>query len=107
MTQLVGKSQEMVAVAFRRRSFTRVSNCKALTGKGFDRWSLTRGGRTWRFDRNQKLTSRLNLTPSTVPSSEDFVPSERKSLLIEARNLGTKKVSLVPINGVSIKRVEF
>ena len=49
----------MVAVAYRGWSFTRGSNCKALTGKilvsfglavAYGRWSLTRGGRTWRFD---------------------------------------------------------
>ena len=37
----------MVAVAYRRWSFTRGSNCKALTGKVLVFWI---GGRTWRFD---------------------------------------------------------
>ena len=34
----------MVAVAYRRWSFTRDSNCKALTGKGLVFWI---GGRLW------------------------------------------------------------
>ena len=53
-----GQAQKVVPVAYRRWSFTRDSNCKALTGKvlvfwigvDYDSWSLTRGGRTWRFD---------------------------------------------------------
>ena len=44
----------MVEVAYRRLSFTRGSNCKALTGKILAFWiggrSLTRAGRTWKFD---------------------------------------------------------
>ena len=38
----------MVAVAYKRWSFTRVFNCRALTGKQFgvlDRWSFMGGGR--------------------------------------------------------------
>ena len=41
------KPQIVVAVAYRRWSFTRDSNCKALTGTILVFW---RGGRTWRFD---------------------------------------------------------
>ena len=42
-----------VVVAYRRCTFTRGSNCKALTGKLFSvlaGWSLMGGGDTWRFD---------------------------------------------------------
>ena len=56
-----------VAIAYRRWSFMRGSNYKALTAErlwlrkfwcfglavDYGRWSLTRGGRTWRFDRIQ------------------------------------------------------
>ena len=44
--------QKLVAVVHKRWSFTRGSNCKALTGKHFgvlDRWLLG-GGRIWKFD---------------------------------------------------------
>ena len=41
------QAQKVVAVAYRRWSFTRGSNCKALTGKVLVFWI---GGRTWRFD---------------------------------------------------------
>ena len=48
----------MVAIACRRRSLLRGFNCKLWLGKfwcfglavGYGRWSLTRGGRTWRFN---------------------------------------------------------
>ena len=47
----------MIGVAYRRWSFTRGFNCRALTGKILvvwwtlmGAWSSTRGGRTWRFD---------------------------------------------------------
>ena len=63
----------MVAVAYRRLSFTRGSNCEALTGKilvflmggPYGRWSHTKGDRTWRFDcswrENLLLLSRRSL----------------------------------------------
>ena len=38
------QAQKVVAVAYRRWSFTRVSNCKALTGKVLVFWI---GGRLW------------------------------------------------------------
>ena len=54
------QAQKVVGVAYRRWSFTRGSNCKALTKKVlvfwisgrlyYGRWSPTRGGRTSRFD---------------------------------------------------------
>ena len=48
----------MVAIAYRRRSLLRGFNCKLWLGKfwcfglvvDYGRWSLTRGGRTWRFN---------------------------------------------------------
>ena len=51
----IGKSlnfqaRKMVAVAYRRWSFTRDSKCESLTGKVLDRRSLMGGGRIWRFD---------------------------------------------------------
>ena len=39
--------QKVVAVAYERCSFTRVSNYRALTGKKLAFWI---GGRTWRFN---------------------------------------------------------
>ena len=45
------QAQKVVAVAYRRWSFTRGSNCKALTGKVLVFWI---GGRTWRFDCTRK-----------------------------------------------------
>ena len=38
------QAQKVVAVAYRRWSFTRVSNCRALTGKVLVFWI---GGRLW------------------------------------------------------------
>ena len=54
----------MVAVPYRRWSFTRGSNCKALTGRvlvfwiggRLGRWLLTRSGRTLKFDCTHKLS---------------------------------------------------
>ena len=47
------QAQRVVMVTYRRWSFPRGSNCKALTRENCgvsDCWSLMRGGRTWRFD---------------------------------------------------------
>ena len=53
------QAQKVVAVAYWSWSFTKGFNCKGLTGKVLvfwmsgclnGRWSLTRGGRTWRFN---------------------------------------------------------
>ena len=63
------QSQKVVAVTYRRWSFTRGSNCEALTGKilvfwiggclwevvAYGRWSLMRGSCTWGFDCNKYI----------------------------------------------------
>ena len=49
----------MVAVAYRRRSFTRTSNCKALTGKVLVFWI---SGRLWQvvaYERGSHIEVRL------------------------------------------------
>ena len=71
--------QKVIAVAYERWSFTRGFNYRALTGKnsvfwigghyrwlvGYERWSLTRDGRTWRFDCiiNTKITCLIAYLP--------------------------------------------
>ena len=63
------QSQKVVAVTYRRCSFTRGSNCEALTRKilvfwiggclwevvAYGRWSLMRGSCTWGFDCNKYI----------------------------------------------------
>ena len=77
----------MVAVAYRRWSFTRGSNCKAFTGKILVFWIsaymggglLTIGDCTWRFDR---ILLQISLKRNCYVAGHFFPKSARSHWLI-------------------------
>ena len=60
------QAQKVVAVAYRRWSFTRGSNCKALTGKVLVFWI---GGRLWEVVAHGGSTVFTSVLVGSIPRS--------------------------------------